>query len=61
MNGYFLSGLGLGIHVQDVGFKVSVVAQDSVSCRPSKEQISVLIGILLVHELLLDLFGQVVP
>ena len=29
-NGYFLSGLGLGIHVQCVGFKVSAVAQDSV-------------------------------
>jgi hypothetical protein len=29
-NGYFLSGLGLGIHVQGMGFKVSAVAQDSV-------------------------------
>ena len=29
-NRYVLSGLGLGIHVQGMGFKVSAVAQDSV-------------------------------
>ena len=30
VNGYVLSGLSPGIHMQDMGFKVSAIAQDPV-------------------------------
>src|SRR5699024_9234347 len=35
-NGYGLSGLGPGIHVQGIGFKVSAAAQDSVVVQTIK-------------------------
>ena len=35
-NGYFLSGLGPGIYVQGMSFKVSAVAQDSVVVQTIK-------------------------
>ena len=36
-DGYFLSGLGLGIHVQSMGFKVSAVAE-GLCCREDHQK-----------------------